>query len=798
MIKRPKFPILVVMVLSLAIGANSSVFSMVSAVLLRPLPFKQSASLVWVWATRRNVSRAFFSIPNLIDIRDQNRSFAEIVPFALWGTNLTGSGEAERLQGIRIAANAFQMLGVEAASGRTLVPEDDNPNSARVVVLNYGFWQRRFGGANDTSGKTLTLNGEPYTIVGVLPQSFSIPNTEIDIAVPLRMDSDARRSERGSNFLRLLARLKPGVTTEQAQADLAEITNRLRVQYTDENGNLTAPRVLSLQDEMTGGYQIALWVLLAAVVAILLIACSNLAGFQLARAASRHHEIAIRSALGASKWRLVRQSVTESTILAFVAGILGLLISVWAKTLLLKLSPGDFPRAVVTTDSSVLIFSLGATIFSAFVLGILPATNFLKKDLAVSLKRGERGGNATSGLQIRNTLIVGQIALSMILLIGAGLLIRSFARLRSVTPGFDAARVIAVRLSLPQTRYSTGAAVKVFYDRIGPRLGQLTGVESVGAISALPLSGMNVRTDFMIAGRPPDNPIDMPGAQHRWITPTYFQTMKIPLIRGRQLTERDNEHAPGAIVIDRALEQRFFQNTEALGSHLLVNMSDGNPALDYEIVGIVENVKHNGLSDDPLPTLYGPMSQAPKSAVPSLATNLSLVVRGNADGEALRESVRRELRSIDEDVPISGVRKMSDYLDASVAARKFNLQLISVFAITSLFLAAAGLYAVVGYLVSQRTREIGIRLALGARQKNVLLLMFGEGMKLTAIGLIIGLLGSVALCRLMKGMLFEVAPTDLMTFAVASVVLGTISLLACYLPARHAMKVNPLVALRSE
>ena len=795
--KRPKFPVLVILVLGLAIAANSSVFSVVSAVLLRPLPFKDPESLVWVWATRKSVSRAFFSIPNFNDTREQNRSFVDLAPFATWGVNLTGSGDAERLQGIRISANAFQMLGVAPAAGRLLAPNDDEPNSPRVVVLSYGLWQRRFGGTDVVLGQSLSLNGEPYTVVGVLPPNFSIPNAEIEVVAPLRIDADPRRTERGSNFLRLLARLKPGVTPQQAQSDLAAISDRLREQYPNENASLTAPRVLSLQEEIVGGYRLGLWVLLGAVVAVLLIACSNLAGFQLAQAASRRHELSIRSALGASKWALLRQSLTESLLLAVVGGILGVIASIWARKLLVTLSPADFPRADLSTDSRVLIFSVCATLFAGLVLGVLPATNFMRQDLAAGLKESERSGGAIRN-RMRSALIVSEIALSLILLIGAGLLIRSFARLRNITPGFDAAHVVAVRLSLPTARYVTGAAVKVFYDRIGPRLAQLSGVESVAAVSALPLSGMNVRTDFTITGHPPENPIDMPGAQHRWITPGYFQTMRIPLLRGREFSEHDNEHGPGVVVIDKALEQHYFAGRDPLGAHLLVDMSDGNPARDYEVVGIVDNVKHQGLSDDPMPTFYGPMPQAPKAAVPGLATNMSLVVRTNAGTDVLREAVRNELRSVDVDVPVSSVRNMSDSLDASVAARKFNLQLLTTFAATALLLAAAGLYAVIAYLVSQRTREIGIRLALGARPRNVILLMLRHGIKLTAAGVVIGLLGAFVVCRLMTSLLFEVASTDFLTFAVASFVLTLMSLLACYLPARRSLKIDPLVALRYE
>lgn len=797
--KRPGFTLLVVLVLAFAIAANSSIFSIVNAVILKPLSFKDPNQLVWIWATRKNVNRAFFSIPNFIDTRDQNQTLREVAPLAIWAANLTGQGEAERLQGVRISANALEMLGVQAAAGRALVPDDDNPNNARVVMLSYSLWQRRFGGASEALGKTLTFNGDPYTVIGILPPRFVIPNAETEIMVPLRMDQDSRRTERGSNFLRVLARLKPGVTPAQAQADLTTISNRLRDLYPDDNGNLTPPRVLALQDEVVGSYREGLWLILTAVVMVLLIACANLASFQLARAASRHKEMAIRAALGARRLVLMRQLITESMLLATLGGALGLLLSFWARGLLLAVSPADFPRAAaVNIDGRVLLFSLLLTLFAGFALGLAPAIQHTKSDLNSDLKEGGRDAAGVTTNRVRSLLIVVEIALSLMLLVGAGLLLKSFAQLRGVSPGFDANNVLAVRLSLPVARYSSGASVKLFYDKIAPRIAVLPGVEGVSAASALPLSGMIARTTFTIAGHPPANPDEVPFAQHRWVGPGYFQTMKIPLVRGRDLSDRDSDHSPGVIVIDQALQRRFFGSQEPLGTHVLINMGDGNPARDYEVVGIVEDVKHMGLTDEPTPTLYGPIPQAPKSAVPFLANNLSLVVRTGDDAEALNAPVRKELRNIDADVATARVRPMGQFLAASLAARKFNLELLVAFAATALLLAAAGLYAVIAYLVSQRTREIGIRLALGAAPRDILRLMIGQGMKLTAIGVAIGFIGAIAVTRLMSSLLFSVAPTDLVTFAVSAIALTLVALLACFLPARRATKVDPLVALRYE
>ena len=404
--KRPAFSLLVVLVLAVAIAANSSIFSIVNAVILKPLSFKEPDHLVWIWATRKTVSRAFFSIPNFIDTRDQNQTLAEVAPFAIWPANLTGQAEAERLQGVRISANAMQMLGVEAAAGRALVPDDDNPNNTRVVMLSYGLWQRRFGGTTEVLGKTLTLNNDSYTIIGVLPPRFVIPNAETEIMVPLRMDQDPRRNERGSNFLRLVARLKPGVTPARAEADLGAITNRLRDLYPDENGNIASPRVLMLQDEVVGGYREGLWLILTAVIVVLLIACANLASFQLARTALRHKEMAIRAALGAKRKILMRQVLTESMLLAILGGGLGLVLSFWAKDLLLALSPADFPRAsAVSIDGRVLLFSLLVTLFAGLALGLGPAIQHTRSDLNSGLKEGGRDAMGETRNRFRSFFI---------------------------------------------------------------------------------------------------------------------------------------------------------------------------------------------------------------------------------------------------------------------------------------------------------------------------------------------------------------------------------------------------------
>jgi putative ABC transport system permease protein len=799
LLKNPGFTLISVLTLGLGVGANTAIFSLVDAVVLRPLAFRDAGRLVWIWATRTDRDRAFYSISNFVDTRERSQSFEQLAAVANWGVNLTDRGEPERLQGVRISAHAFQMLGVEAVVGRTLVPADDAPGSARVAVLSYGLWQRRFGGDRAVVGQTLALNGDVYTVIGVLPPRFTIPNSEVELATALRLEADPRRNERGSNFLRVLARLKPGVTVEQARADLAAVTARLREQYPDDNAKLTAPNVLPLQEELVGGYRTALWLLSGAVGLVLLIACGNLANLLLVRATSRQKEMAIRLALGATRRRLVQQMLTESLLLALSGGALGVLFALNGVDLLLSFSPADLPRtSEVGIDGRVLLFSLSLSLVAGIVFGLAPALRATRADLNAELKEGGGGSAGGSSSRVRSALVIAEVALSLMLLVGAGLLIKSFARLERISPGFEAGTLLTVRLSLPAARYAQAEAVKVFYDKLALQLTGVPGVEAIGAASVLPLSGVNARTEFMIAGRPPLAAADTPAAQDRWVSPGYFHTMQIPLVQGRDFTEADHGRAAGVVVIDEVLAQRYWPRGNPLGAHLLLNYGTGETPRDFEIIGVVGNVKHVSLNEEPTATLYGPIAQIPPSVVTSRAANLSIVVRSAAETQTLSSGVRRALQSVDPQVPASGIRTMDKYLAAAVAARRFNMLLLSVFAGAALLLALAGLYGVISYSVAQRTREIGIRIVLGAGRQNVLRLVVGQGMKLVAVGVALGLVAAVALMRLMKSLLFEVSATDPWTFVIVVLLLMSAAALACYLPARRASRVDPIVALRCE
>jgi putative ABC transport system permease protein len=555
-----------------------------------------------------------------------------------------------------------------------------------------------------------------------------------------------------------------------------------------------------VQNEIVGEYRQVLLVALGAVGVVLLIACSNLANLQLARASARHREMAIRSTLGATRWHLLRQLLAEGAVLAAIGGALGLLTATWAKDILVALAPPDFPRATaVAIDSRVLLFCVSVSILAGLVLGLVPALRAARSDLNADLKDGNRSAAGDSvRSRARNAFIVAEIALSLVLLVCAGLLIKSFSRLQSVNPGFNLERALAVRLALPPAKFPSGAAVKSFYDRLAPRLSALPGVESVGAASALPMSALNARTEFVISGRPPAKPSDVPGAQHRWVSPGYFHAMRIPLIRGREFLEQDDERGAGVVVVDQALARKFFAGEDPLGAHIQITLGDGNPSRDYEIVGIAETVKHNSLNEEPVPAFYGPMPQAPKGVVPFLANNFSLVVRTGIDPGVMSETVRRELRALDPDVAVSSVKPMDQVLSGSVAPRKFNLILLATFAGTALLLAAGGIYAVIAYLVTERTREIGVRLALGAQRADVLSLIVGHALKIVLIGVGLGLAGAVAATRAISALLFSTSATDPLTYGCVAALLIIVALLASYLPARRAMKVDPMVALRYE
>jgi putative ABC transport system permease protein len=797
--RAPGFTIVAVLTLGLGIGANTAIFSMVNAILLRQLPFKNPDQLVAVDSKRTDPGKHPFTIPDFIDYRDQNQTLEQIAAFANWSASLTGSVEAERVQGMRISANAFQLLGVEAVVGRALVPEDDTPGRQNVVVLSHGLCQRRYGADPRIMGQTLTLNGNSYTIVGVLPPQFIFPIQEAELAVPLAPDADPwRRTRTSTNFLRAIARLKPGVAPAQAEADLTSIAGRMRQQYPAANENKLGVTLTPLNEVVVGIYRHALWMLLGAVGFVMLIACLNLASLSLARASTRHREMAIRTAHGATRWRLIRQMITESLLLALSGGLLGLVLAWWGINFLLALSPVGMPRlSEVGLDARVLIFTLAVSISSGSIFGILPAVKASKVNLNEELKSGGRSGNdGAARNRVRSLLVIAEIAISLVLLLCAGLLIKSFSRLQEVRPGFEPENLLAVRLSLPKTRYANRDAVISFYDRLQPLLEGLPGVSAVGAVSALPLSGTRASIEFTIEGRP-SPPNEVWRSDYRIASTGYFRAMKIPLLRGREFSEQDNAHTTLVAMISETLARRFWPDGNPVGARLLVDDNNQGPR-PVEIVGVVGDVKHLSLEDEPTPHLYLPLRQLHEDGVVWMTNNQYWLIRSQVPPLNLASAVQREIRKVDPEVPASNIKTMEQYLSASVSPRRFNLWLLTVFAGAALILAAVGIYGVMSYSVAQRTREIGVRMALGAQRSDILRMVVGHGMLLAVAGIIAGLAGALALSRLMGGLLYEVSTTDPATYILLTFFLLLVTLAACLVPARRATKVDPMIALRYE
>ena len=789
--RSPGFTAVAILMLAVSIGANTAIFSLVNAMLLRQLPFEHASRLVWIWSTRTDRDKAFYSLPDFIETREQVRLLDGMGAYANWGANLSGMGEPERLAGARVTSAGFTLIGVQALLGRTPAAADGRPDSERVVELSYGLWQRRFGGDPSVLGKKLILNGASYTVVGVLPPTFQMPATEAELFVPLVTETDPWRADRGTNFLRTFGRLRAGVTVQQAAAELARIERRLRETYPIDDGKHTDPRVVLFQDEIVGNYRTALWTLLGAVGLVLLIACSNLANLLLARASSRGREVAIRSALGATRFRLARQFFTESLLLAFSGGALGVAVARAGLRALLMLSPADLPRASeVTLSGQVLLFALAVTMLSGVIFGLAPALHASRMDTGVELKA--RAHTFSAGDTARRLLAIAEVALSVVLLIGAGLFLKTFVRIQSVSPGIAVDHLLLVRLSLPKETYNTAAAVRKFYDNLRLRVGALAGVESVALGSVLPLSGMNTRSEFSISGRTPASPLDVPAAQNRWVSAGYFHVMRIPMVEGREFTEHDTESSAGVAVVDRDLAKKYWPGKSPLGQHLRLQ------GAEYEIVGVAGDVKHNTLNEPPTATLYGPFPQVTRDGLPFLTNGFSLVVRTLSDPLTLATAVRRELHAVDGNVPASSVKSMDQFLAAVVGPRRFNLELMAVLAGAALLLAAMGLYGVISYSVALRTNEIGIRMALGAGRGAVLGLIVRQGLGLVLDGIGVGVLVAAAAAHFTASLLFETPAADPATFAAVAALFAVVGTLAAYLPARRATRVDPLAALRSE
>jgi putative ABC transport system permease protein len=786
LLKNPGFAVIAVIALALGIGANAAIFSVVNAVLLRSLPYDDPDRLI---VLRENKIPQFpeFSVSpgNFLDWQKQNTVFEKLAAIRGFSYNLVGTGEPERLRGARISAGLFEMLGVKPAQGRTFLAEEDQPGRDSVVILSNSLWQRRFGADPNILGRALTLNASTYTVIGVMPPDFQFPDRETELFTPVAFDAK-QAEQHGAHYISVVGRLKPGVGLEQAQTEMSAIAARLSQQYPDSNAGWGVS-LFRMQEYESRDIKQALLVLLGAVALVLLIACANVANLLLARATARAREIAIRTALGASRWRVIRQLLTESILLALVGGGLGLLLAVWGMDLLLALAPEDLPRVKNgALDARVLGFTILITLLTGIVFGLVPALQSSRPNLNETLKEGGRG--TTGGHhRVRGALVVTEVALAMMLLIGAGLLIRSFYRLQQVDPGFNPKNALAVTVSLPAKKYAEEEQQAAFFTQLIEKVSGLPGVVAVGATQSLPIQGDYV-LGFNIQGRPPDAPGEEPSTNYYAVSPDYFKAMGIPLLRGRLFTERDKKDTPRVAIINETMAKKFFPGEDPIGKG--INVTNG-PERFREIVGIVADVKQYGLDRPTTAQTYEPYLQTPFSG-------MTLIVRTEGNPTALNAGVRGQVLSIDKDQPVSRSRTLEEVIAESVAKQRFAMMLLGIFAVVALILAAVGLYGVMSYSVTQRTHEIGIRMALGAQQKDVLKLVVGQGMILALIGVGVGLLASLALTSVMRTLLFGITATDPLTFLAIPLLLAVVALAASLMPARRAMKVDPMIALRYE
>jgi putative ABC transport system permease protein len=798
LLKNAGFTSVAVFLLTLSIGATTAIFSIVHAVLLRQLPFRDPQRLAILWMRVPGQDQTPFSLSDFLDYRDQNKSFEQIAAVANWSANLTGEGDAERVQGVKISANAFQLLGVQAAEGRTLLPDDDQPDHPKVAVISYGFWKRRFGGNPDSPGKAIRINGESYQIVGILPSDFVFPFFPADIASPLVPDADPRRLDRSSpSFLRGFGRLRLGISLGQAESQMNSLVQLLRQQYPRFNERKIGMRIMPMEELIVGNFRLILYLLFGAVSLVLVLACTNLASLVVSKVLARNREIAVRVAVGASRSRIATQLLTEHIMLSVLGGILGLSLAAIGVPQLLRLSPATLPRMnQVGIDGGVMAFAMLISMGAGIIFALVSALRAFRTNLNESLKQEGKGSTSGSGRsRTRSLLVVFEVAISLMLLIVTGLLLRSMMHIENVNPGFSADHLLTARLSLPQTRYKTLNDVLPFERRVQSQLESLAGVTSVGSTSNLPMSGLLGSVYFTIVGRPPANNKEVPFAFYRIVSPGYFQTMGVPLLSGRDFTDHDDAEAPGIAIINQTMAQKFWPGGNAVGSALTIH--DANSLRQVQIVGIAKDVKHNGLDAKPGFEVFIPLKQTPQDTFPLLTMNQFWVLRSGSEPEALASEVRKVIRSTDPEVA-ADIKLMDDYLSTSLAPRRFSLLLLGIFAGAALLLTIVGIYGAMSNMVSQRSHEIGIRMALGSRRTQMGSLIILQGLKLAAAGVAIGLIGAFLATRLLSSLLFQVSAEDPLTYS--GLVFGIIltAMLACCVPAIRAMRIDPMAVLRQQ
>jgi len=791
--KSPGFTFIAVLTLALGIGANTAIFTVFDALLLKPLPFPKPEQLVRLYNTVPQLDKAPISPAKFLDWQQQNRVFQEIAAYVGKDFTVLGGNAPERLFGTRVSADFFKLLGVQPSLGRTFRGEEDEYGRNQVVILSNQIWQKRFGGRHDIIGQSLTLNDKSFTVVGVMPANFTYPFPEVQLWTPMAF-SPAERVVRDTNFLSAIGRLKDGVGLEEARTQMDLVARQIAEQHPEANTG-DALKLVSLMEATVGEVRPLLYVLSGAVGLVLLICCANVANLLLARGAQRQKELAIRSAIGANRTQIIRLLLVESLLLAVIGGSLGCLIAFWGIDLLVALKPDDLPRLdQIGIDWPVLLFTAGISLTTGLLFGLAPALQSAHPPLNQMLKEGDRTG--TSGParhRIRDLLVIGEVALSLVLLVAAGLLIRSFVRLLEVDPGFRSDHVLTVSIPLPASRYPEAAQQAAFFQRLVERVRELPGVRAAGAVTDVPLFGGS-STGFDVEGRPLSAPNERPMTDFRSATPDYFRVMGMTLVAGRDFNTHDKADAPPVAVINETLARRYFGKENPIGKRIGLS----RPIDWREIVGVVHDVRNYGLASDVKPECYLPYLQNGPDYLAGSASWMIMVLRTESDPLGFAGAIKATLQQIDKDQPIANAKPMTAYLAQSLAQRRFNMLLLAVFAGLALLLSAIGIYGVISYSVAQRQREIGIRMALGARPDHVLALIVRQGMRPAFLGLVAGTFVAVGLTRFMRSLLFQVSAIDPLVFLGVAFLLAVVAVAACFLPARRAAHLDPVATLRSE
>ena len=790
--KAPGFTLVAVITLALGIGANSAIFSVVRGVLLRPLPYRAPEELVFLGSTYNGSKPTYSSPTNVYDWRARNHSFTSVALFDRHFAVLTEAGDPERLPGVDVSADLFDVLGVVPLAGRlTFTNDEAQPKGPKSVLVSENVWRTRFGADPKFVGSTITLDGERYRVNGIVPAAAAFPE-DVSLWFPFAVSAEDLAKQRGAVYVQAFARLKPGVSLAQANADMHAVAAQLEKDYPDMNAQVGAAAV-PLHDWVSGDLKRSLWVLLGSVTFVLLIACANVAGLLLVRGAARRSELAVRTALGAGRGRLLRQLVTESVVLSLIGGGVGLLAALWGTQLLVHAAPPNTPRlSAIHLDGVVVTVTLLVALATGVIFGLVPARRALVSDVARELREGGRGGaGRTGGDRVRRILVVGELALSVMLLAGAGLLIKSFDRLTHVDPGFRPEGSVSYTLSLPDAKYGSWERQSAFMDALLERMHAIGGVRQTGAALALPLTPFRFGFTFAIAGHPPLDPQHQPDAEVRVATPEFFTALGIPIVKGRGFTDADRAGATKVLLVTEAGAKKFFPDEDPIGKHVRFGWGQGDKQLEGDIVGIVGDVKQMSLAEATLPQFYAPYAQRPVS-------NFTVVMHGARDPQAMVADARHALHELDPDLALSRIKTLDQVVAESVAQPRFYMLLLAVFAMVAIVLSAIGIYGVIAYLVGQRAREIGIRLALGASPVTVMRMIVREGAMMAAIGAGLGLVGALVLTRSLRALLFEVAPADPVTYVLVTLVLALVALAASALPALRATKVDPALVMRSE